>query len=160
MVTEQAVVVAVEGGRAWVEAQRLASCGGCESSASCGTSAFSKVVGNRSFRVEADNALGAKIGDRVTLTVSDRGLMRGAALLYLLPLLVLMFAALGMEWLLMRQWGRAPEWLVIGGALVAAGLAVFGMRQRGWFERQDLVPTIVSVDSMGFVDFGVSENNL
>lgn len=157
MVTEQATVVAVEGQRAWVEAQRLASCGGCESSSSCGTSAFSKVVGNRSFRVEAKNALGAKVGDRVILSVSERGLMRGAALLYLVPLLALMLSALGMEWLLMRQWGSAPEWVVIGVALFVAGATVLWMRRRGWFERQDLVPTIVSVESMGFVEFGISK---
>jgi len=93
VVKEMATVVAVDGENAWVETTRQSSCGGCESSSGCGTATFSKVLGNRPFRVQVKNPLHAKIGEQVTIAVSENGLMKGAALLYMVPLLSLFLFA-------------------------------------------------------------------
>ncbi len=147
MVREQATVVATEGGRAWVEMVRQASCGGCGSSSSCGTSALSKLFGNRSYRVEVNNPVHAGVGSVVTVAVSEQGLMGGAARLYLLPLLAL-FLSLGVvEWLPILQ-----EWIKVMVALVITVVAVVWMRELGWFEADSLTPEITEIHARN-VDF-------
>ncbi len=141
MVRERATVVAVNGEQAWVETTRQASCGSCGSSGSCGTSTLSKLFGNRPFRVEVRNAIHASVGAEVTISVSEQGLMGGAARLYLLPLLVL-FLSLGVvEWLLPIQ----QEWIKVVLALLVTAGAVQWMRSRGWFEASNLIPEITEV---------------
>ncbi len=133
-------MVAVDGEQTWVETVRQASCGSCGSQSSCGTSALSKLFGNRPFRVEVSNPMAAKVGAEVTIAVSEQGLMDGAARLYLLPLIVL-FAALGIaEWLPLQQ-----EWSKVLLALLLTAGAVRWMRGKGWFDGKTLMPEIVEV---------------
>ncbi len=140
MVKERATVVAVDGEQTWVETVRQASCGSCGSRSSCGTSALSRLFGNRPFRVEVKNPVRAAVGSEVTIAVSEQGLMDGAARLYLLPLLVL-FVALGtVEWLPLQQ-----EWSKVLLALLLTAGAVQWMRGRGWFDGKTLMPEIVEV---------------
>jgi sigma-E factor negative regulatory protein RseC len=147
MVMERATVVAVNGGQTWVETVRQASCGGCGSQSSCGTSALSKLFGNRPLRVEARNPLHAAVGAEVTIAVSQQGVMGGAARLYLLPLLVL-FLSLGMVSLLPLQ----QEWIEVAVALLTTAAVVQWMRSRGWFEGNTVMPEITEIH-VQHVDF-------
>ncbi len=147
MVKEKATVVALEGGDAWVETTRQSSCSSCESSSGCGTATFSKVLGNRPFRVRVTNPLHAKVGERVTIAVPENGLMRGAALLYMVPLLALFLSATAGEWVASNLFSLEWEWISILSGVAGAYGAVVWVRRKGWLEHSDMVPEIVNIDS-------------
>ncbi|MBF0152973.1 MAG: SoxR reducing system RseC family protein [Magnetococcales bacterium] len=84
---EQAVVLALDGGQALVVGQKQRGCGSCHQAAGCAT--LSLGGGNREVHVRAENPLGAKIGDLVTLEISDRQFLRSSFLVYVVPVLAL-----------------------------------------------------------------------
>jgi len=130
MIEESAVVVAIEpNGTLWVEARPQSACGGCAAGGHCGTQALGKVLGRRLVRLRLDDGLGAAVGDRVVIGVPEGALLRGAAMLYLMPLL-LMFAFAGVA---AGFWDAADGGVALaGGAGMLAGL--------GWARRQSRRP--------------------
>ena len=83
----EAVVVDVAGGEVWVEVpERAPSCGSCKSADACQTGLLGLGTGPRRYRLE--NRIGARIGDRVQLTVADGTVWRASLLSYVLPLLL------------------------------------------------------------------------
>lgn len=156
MVREIATVVAVgDGENAWVETTRQSSCGGCESSSGCGTATFSKVLGNKPFRVQVKNPIHAKVGEQVVIAVSENGLMKGAAMLYMIPLLALFLFALVGQWVMAHWFGFMQEWVTVVAGVAGAYAVVVWMRRRGWFEQQEMIPVITEVKSLSYarVDF-------
>ena len=93
MIEEKARIVDVEPGFAWVETQRQSSCGQCAAKAGCGTSVIAKVVGNRMARLRALNPHSLKAGQEVVVGIAEHSFLRGALLVYLLPLLAMFVAA-------------------------------------------------------------------
>ncbi|QFY90489.1 SoxR reducing system RseC family protein [Magnetovirga frankeli] len=120
MIETQARVVAVQGGRTWVQAARRSSCGQCSAAGSCGGSLFAQLFGNRPVRVEVDNPLQAQPGQGVVVGVPERLMLSGSLHLYLLPLLGLILGALLGQGLFSGQAGELPAIL---GALL--GLFAF-----------------------------------
>lgn len=94
MIEEQATVVSCDGDYASVTAGRKAACGGCSNEPSCGTSLLAKTFGNRSSEIRALNSVGAKPGERVVLGLNEDAVLRSAFLLYAVPLLCFLFAAI------------------------------------------------------------------
>lgn len=92
MLEETGTVVAVREGRLWVETQSRSICSHC-TSGSCTTSAVSKLFGVRHNRVQLENSLGAKVGERVVIGIPDDLLVRAAILCYLLPLMIMVMGA-------------------------------------------------------------------
>lgn len=96
MITEDAIVVAIENDQTWIETQRKSACGQCSASKGCGTSVLAKVVGNKLSKMKAINNIDAKEGDQVVVGLNEAYLLKGAFMTYLLPLLYLfLFALLG-----------------------------------------------------------------
>ncbi|MBC8519994.1 MAG: SoxR reducing system RseC family protein [Gammaproteobacteria bacterium] len=151
MVKEMATVVAVDGDKAWVETTRQSSCGSCESSSGCGTATFSKVLGNRPFRVQVENPLHAKIGEQVIIAISENSLMKGAVLLYMIPLLALFLFALIGQWVMANWFGSVQEWVTVVAGAAGAYAVVLWMKSKGWFEQQEMVPVITEVKAQYFV---------
>jgi len=77
---EEGRVINLKGDLATVEIERKSACGTCRACA-LGT-------GNTMI-TEAENPLGAKIGQRVRVEISSRAILRGAFLIYIFPLLAL-----------------------------------------------------------------------
>ena len=114
--TQQGVVKRrLEGGRVEVEVERVSACAhDCDHCAGCGS-----IVQTAPVIAVAQDPLGARPGQRVTVETASSRLLGLAAALYLLP-----FAALFAAYLLLE---RAPEGvaaLVGVGAFVAALLGV------------------------------------
>ncbi len=137
MIEQPAWVVAVEGPYALVASERQSACGQCSAKAGCGTAALARVLGRRNVQLRARNPVAADVGEQVTVGIDERVLLRGALLLYGLPLVGMMAAAaLGLAW-----WGEAAS--ILAGALgLAAGFLAARFRGRHIPERD--LPVILS----------------
>lgn len=97
MLDTRAIVIRVEGEAAVVEAVHTGGCGACTGSCSSGSMSKMLCVKPRQFRVR--NAIGARIGDEVEVSVAEGVLMRSALTLYALPLVALFAGAFaGAHW--------------------------------------------------------------
>jgi sigma-E factor negative regulatory protein RseC len=95
LVEEQARVVAVGPGLAWVETQRRSACGSCPSSTGCATPVLGRLAGSGTSRLQVDDHLGLKVGELVVIGIPEGDLTRAAVLAYLLPPAALVLAAGG-----------------------------------------------------------------
>jgi len=96
MITENATVVSIENNQTWIETQRKSTCGQCSASKGCGTSVLSKVIGNKLSKMKAINKINAQVGDEVIVGLNETSLLKGAFVIYMLPLLFLfLFSFIG-----------------------------------------------------------------
>lgn len=99
------------------------SCNQCTSVKSCGTGIVSKAMGNKAlfWRLVTDKPV--TIGQVVEIGLPEKSLLQSAALVYLVPLLMMIVgAALGELWL--APWLAVGEGIVIACALLFMGLGV------------------------------------
>jgi len=99
MLETRAIIIRVDGAEAIVEARQGGGCGQCDSVNGCASGKVSKVfcVQPRQFRVRND--ISARIGEEVQVSVPDGVLLRSAAIMYMLPLaLLLAGGGLGAHW--------------------------------------------------------------
>lgn len=128
MIEETGIIVAVDGDRAEVLTRRRSSCGGCEVRGACGTSLLDRLLGRREVRLDALNRVDAGIGDEVVVGVPEDGVLIGAFVAYILPLLGLLLGAI-LGQTAAEALGTSGQLLsILGGA---GGLAV-GL---GWVRR-------------------------
>ena len=113
MISQNAIVVATEPDRIWVEVERQSTCGGCQVRQGCGTGLLAKHVGKRFNRISVPNNKTVFIGQQVTVAIPDDALLQGAFFMYLLPLLAL-FAGAGLA-----HWLKLPEAFQILAGLAA-----------------------------------------
>lgn len=126
MITENAIVVAVEGDQTWIQTQRKSTCGQCSASKGCGTSILAKVVGNKFSKMTAINKIEAKVGDEVVVGLTEKSILKGAFMAYLSPLLYLfIFSFIGQFISNVLQYNN-NEFLTIIFAIFGF---YFGMRQ-------------------------------
>lgn len=87
-----AIVVEASGGEVWVEVPgRASACGNCENADACQDGVLGASAGPRRYRLE--NRIGARVGDRVQLTVADGTLWRASVASYVLPVLLALAGA-------------------------------------------------------------------
>ena len=118
MITENAIVVSIENNQTWIETQRKSACGQCSANKGCGTSVLSKVIGNKLSRIKAINNIDAKVGDEVIIGLNEQSLLKGAFMVYMLPLgLLFLFAFVGQVVSENLQLHNS-EWLIIIFAVI------------------------------------------
>ncbi len=111
---EIGVVISLHDKRAEVEVQRKSACEGCHHEAE-GCDACSLFISNAKHRVQANNPLGASVGDKVLLTATSGQMLFYAFLAFLLPLSVFLTLYFSMSSFL----GRALSLLIaVGGMLL------------------------------------------
>ncbi|MCE0493420.1 SoxR reducing system RseC family protein [Vibrio salinus] len=74
--------------------QRQSSCSHCSSSGSCGTGVVSKAFGNKILRWTLNTTQVVRKGQIVEIGFPEKSLLQSAALVYLLPLVMLIIGAL------------------------------------------------------------------
>lgn len=87
MATEEGIVIELESTTAWVKTTKSSACKGCASRDSC------HAAGNE-MKVEAINVAGAQVGDRVVLSFKTSSLLKATFLLYVFPILFMIFGAI------------------------------------------------------------------
>ncbi len=111
---EKGRIIEVEGSLARVEIERKSACGTCR--------ACTLGMGNTMI-TEAENPLGAKIGQRVRLEISSWEVLKGAFLIYILPLLFLILGlVLGIT--ITNRYGLAESSQTVGLILGLAFLVL------------------------------------
>jgi sigma-E factor negative regulatory protein RseC len=144
MAEQIGIVIAIEpGGWARVLTDRKGACGGCHTSH--GGGCRSCLAGSK-FESRVTNSLGAKPGDIVKVSMRSRDFFKGAAMLYLLPVVALLVGALTGTWLA-GLLGLPPTPGGILGAVIGLGLAaIFLMRMdRTRIASSSLIPSVVEV---------------
>ena len=106
MLTESAVVIEYESGKAKVKCQSQSACGSCAAKSACGNSALSELTGSGArgehiFTVETITPL--KVGQRVEIGLSEHSLIKSALLMYCVPLFTLLFSTLVYDSLLSHE---------------------------------------------------------
>lgn len=129
MITETGRVLAVEGEFAWVACRRQVECARCAEGRGCGGGVLGRLLGDRLHRIRAaTGSIEVAPGDRVIVGLGEDVVLRAAAVVYLVPLLLALAG------------GAAAAALAGGGDLAAilgagAGL-VLGLRwARGYGRR-------------------------
>ena len=132
MITENATVVLIENNQTWIETQRKSSCGQCSANKGCGTSVLSKVLGNKLSKMKAINKIDAKVGDQVVVGLNEGSLLKGAFIIYMLPLLFLFLFSLAGQLISQNLQIYNSEVIII--IFAALGFYV-GMRRVKFFSR-------------------------
>jgi sigma-E factor negative regulatory protein RseC len=141
------IVLEIEnGGFARIVTNRSGACGGCDSSSE---GCHGCLANSRMISLVA-NPVGAKSGDTVQVEINSKDLFKGAAVLYILPVLTLLAGALagrGFESAL--GWSETGS-SILGGLLgLAVGFAIVKLVDRSQWARQRLSPRITAVVSPG-----------
>lgn len=134
MISQKAIVVAIEADRIWVEAERQSTCGSCQIRQGCGTGLLAKHVGKRFNRIAVPNNKTVSIGQEVTVAIPEDALLQGAFLMYLLPLLA-MFAGAGLARML--GWAELPQ-ILTGLLALSAGFYWVAIRLK---QKNAVIPT-------------------
>ena len=87
-------MVAVEPGAVWVETVRYTACQSCAASKGCGHAMLDSQRAGARARVRALSSDTFRVDDLVVVGIPEGLLMRGAVLVYLVPLLLLFIGAL------------------------------------------------------------------
>ena len=88
MATEHGIVIRTDSQGAWVKTIKSGACEGCTARGSCHSLGDSGEV-----EVEAINEAGAKVGDRIVLSLETASLLKATFLLYVFPILLLIIGA-------------------------------------------------------------------
>ena len=96
MLTETGTIIAVGRNFLWIEVIQQSTCGSCSAQKGCGQGVLSKYLsGAQRIKVQIDAASADSYseGSSIELSIDEDAVVRGAALVYLLPLACLILGA-------------------------------------------------------------------
>jgi len=94
MIQTRAVIIRLQGKDALVEATQGGGCGNCDSENGCSSGKLSQLFCSKPRRFLVRNDADAPVGTLVEVAVPDGVLLQSALLMYLLPLVFLIFGAM------------------------------------------------------------------
>lgn len=92
MLETRATIVQIRNDRAMVNAHQVGGCEQCNGQG-CGSSKVAQLFCTKPRYFEVDNPIGAQPGDEVIVSVADGAVLRGIALMYVLPILFMVVGA-------------------------------------------------------------------
>lgn len=143
MLVETGRVVSVEHDALWVETLQKSTCSSCGAKEACGQKSLSVLAPRAHYirvLLDADNSRIFRQGDLVQLAIPANAVVKGALLVYLLPLLAMVLAALLAEW---QSWPE-PVVIAFGLAGLFAGGALIALHNRVQRNNPDYQPRIVN----------------
>ena len=148
MMRESGRIVAIEDDALWVETIRQSTCGTCAAQKGCGQGLLNRIGDGRRnhLRVLLDGLPAGQfqLDEQVEFSVPEHVLLRGAMLVYLLPLLA-MLAGMASSHALFSS-DKLAALGALGGFLVGIAL----VRCHAWLTRDSLEyqPTVIPPDSV------------
>lgn len=133
MIEEQAQVIEVDGEQLILQAQTQSACGSCAAKKGCGTSVLSKVVGRKFTRFQVENNIGAVVGDTVVVGISEDALLKGSAMMYVVPVLGMLVFALAADYSLDAFIDYRDLVTAVSGIM---GLVFGSLVSKWYFQRQ------------------------
>jgi len=124
MIEASTTVIKVQGQTVWLAGGRDNGCGSCGQKSGCSARSLADLFGKKN--VLADTLIPLQTGDRVVIEIDENVLLRGAVLLYLLPLLGL-FLSVVLADSLLTQTMPYRELCLAGGALLGLFLSFNGV---------------------------------
>lgn len=97
MIEEIGVITAVDKDHIWVETEVKTTCGSCEAQENCGTGIVAKAFSPKKEQLILRCSQEAQVGQRVKLGIQENHLVNASALIYVLPLFVLIASAVGAQ---------------------------------------------------------------
>lgn len=144
MIKETGRVVAIETDGLWVETIRQSTCGSCSVKKACGHQLLNKVGTGQSHHIRV--LLGDlspadfNLGDEVAISIPEAVLVKGALLVYMLPLVTMLLGAVATS----RYW--AGDLAAFAGALAGflLGVAVVQFHAIANRDNKALQPTVIA----------------
>ena len=134
MIIETARVLRVAQGVAWVSCDSHAGCQRCAEGRGCGGGVLGRLLGERLREVRVETAgHSLATGDRVRIGLSETALLQSSLMMYLVPLLTMLAAAIFARLVAPVVWSEAASVAAAVPGLFA-GLVMarnFGRRRRG-----------------------------
>ena len=94
MIEQRATVIDITDKTVLVEAERQSTCNKCQVKQGCGTRLLANHVGKRFTTIAVDKTSAVDIGQQINLAIPEQVLLQGAAVMYLIPMIVMILAAL------------------------------------------------------------------
>lgn len=146
MAEQIGIVIQTEpGGWARVLTDRKGACGGCHGGHGGGCRGC---LTSAKFESRVTNPVGAKAGDIVRIALCSEALLKGVAIIYLLPVLALLIGAFAGTWIAGHMGWPASAGGVFGAfaGISAAAFLLIRVNRSKW-ARQRLTPTVLGVVS-------------
>lgn len=137
MPTETGRIVAIDADGLWVETIRKSTCGACSAQKGCGHGLLNRIRDGQRGLVRVlpgtFSLTDCRINDEVSISLPDEVILRGSLVVYMLPLLTMLFgAAAGSHWL---PWPQ--DLAAVAGAAVGFAGGVALVRWHAWHHRDD-----------------------
>ena len=148
MLTETGRIVAIQEDGVWVETIRSSTCGACSLQKGCGHGLLSRIgEGRRGYIKVLPGTLALSdcaVNDRVRISIPEAVILRGSAVVSLVPLLSMLLGA-GLS---AGLWPDGADLGAMLGALLGLGAGLALVRWHAWRHRYDssLQPTLLEVE--------------
>ena len=100
MIEEEAIVISKDRGFAELDISRTKPCGLCGKTQGCGNSIWGKVFSFKKRKIQIQNNINAKVGEKVKLVIEENYLLKASLLLYGVPLFFLFGGMIASEYFL------------------------------------------------------------
>lgn len=149
MIEETATVITYQNGLATVRCHSRSACGGCQQQSSCGVGVLNQVRPNQVHEFELkisalDEHKTIKVGQQVVVGLPENSLLKGASVVYILPLFGLFLGAgLGIWWQELHH--LTHEIPTIIGAALGMFAGWFGVQLWGRKRSEMFEPRLVRI---------------
>ena len=123
MIEEMGVITAIDTKDntqyVWIETQIKTTCGGCQANDNCGTGVIAKALTPKKEQLYLACEETVNVGQQVKLGIPEENLLKASALVYLLPIVVVLITALIAQLVFPLLGLYAEGWVVISAMLAA-----------------------------------------
>ena len=141
MATEQGIVTKTDSRAAWVKTIKSGACKGCTARGSCHS-----LGGGDDMEVKAINEAGAKVGDRIVLSLETSSLLKASFLLYVFPILLLIIGALmGQEIAPYIDFNPSGFSAILGFSFFFAAVLIIKAKANKMAKKNEYRPKIIKI---------------
>lgn len=149
MIEQNAVILSLESQAnntplATIEVVRKTACGLCGKTRGCGNAIWGKLFAHKMTSFKVQNTINAKVGQHVIVGIDEHAVMRGAVLLYMLPLVTMLIGSI-----LVLQFNPSDFTAIVGAIIgLLIGFAWVKTHMQGHAYYQNQQPTILRLDTV------------